>query len=123
MVGLNSSENQISLGKNNTKTLRVPPIDLQYVLGKGQSESVAKTDLDDTSVDFIYSYFLQISGYSHRALSGPYSPTYSRCLWKFLALFSWENFGTKAHPILILTRIICVLKARIKTVHCHVCKL
>ena len=66
--------------KKNKKTLTVPPIDLQYVLGKGQSESVAKTDLDDTSVDFIYSYFLQISGYSHRALSGPYSPTYSRCL-------------------------------------------
>ena len=76
MVGLNSSENQISLGKNNTKTLTVPPIDLQYVLGKGQSESVAKTDLDDTSVDFRYSCFVQISGYSHRTLSGPYSLTY-----------------------------------------------
>ena len=76
MVGLNSSENQISLGKNNTKTLTVPPIDLQYVLGKGQSESVAKSDLDDTSVDFIYSYFVQISGYSHRTLSGPYSKTF-----------------------------------------------
>ena len=67
-------------GGKNTKTLTVPPIDLQYVLGKGQSESVAKTDLDDTSVDFIYSYFLQISGYLHRTLSGPYSPTYLRCL-------------------------------------------
>ena len=80
MVGLNSSENQISLGGKNTKTLTVPPTDLQYVLGKGQSESVAKTDLDDTSVDFIYSYFVQISGYSRPALSGPYSKTYSRCL-------------------------------------------
>ena len=33
----------------------VVPIDLQYVSGKCQSESVGKVYFDDTSVDFLYS--------------------------------------------------------------------
>ena len=67
----------------------VLPIDLQYVSGKGLSESVGEVDFDDTSVDFLYSkYFVPPSGYSHLVLSGPCSPTYTRCLRKFLALFS-----------------------------------
>ena len=53
MVGLNFLENQISLGKK-LNPLTVLPIGLSYVSGKGQSESVAKTDFDDTSVDFLY---------------------------------------------------------------------
>ena len=41
----------------------------------------------------------------------------------FLLFFHEKIFGTRAHPILILTRIISILKAGIKTFHCHVCKL
>ena len=55
MVGLNVSENQISFGKKKPNLPTVVPIDLQYVSGKCQSESVGKVDFDDTSVDFLYS--------------------------------------------------------------------
>ena len=54
MVGLNLLENQISLGKNPEPSHSATD---RFVIcsGKGQSESVAKTDFDDTSVDFLYS--------------------------------------------------------------------
>ena len=54
MGGLNLLENQISLGKD-PKLSHSATDRFVICSGKGLSESVAKTDFDDTSVDFLYS--------------------------------------------------------------------